>query len=242
MPPGAARRGDPVAELEAEKAELTRLMAVLQTEHDEALKKAKYHKSRIVTLEVEASEMRRQTGTVKKIKSKATFFTHSHSNQLMYQLLRFNPDDMANLMASALRKAGQHLKKDERLDPKRDLVLELRKTKAFKKILTKDFYEYLTANHGVEASTVDATEREARAEKAAKLSITMQHAMLALCGTHRRRTYAHDLYYGLYQLYMLFARPWNAATEGSEHAHQRTKQMGGGGWGGAKHDARARGG
>ena len=92
-------------------------MAVLQTEHDEALKKAKYHKSRIATLEVEASEMRRQTGTVKKIKSKATFFTHS--NQLMYQLLRFNPDDMANLMASALRKAGQHLKKDERLDPKR---------------------------------------------------------------------------------------------------------------------------
>ena len=49
--------------------------------------------------------------------------------------------------------------------------------------------------------------------------------MLALIGSHRRRTYAHDLVYGIHQLYMLFGKPWNAATEGSEHAHQDMKQF-----------------
>ena len=48
--------------------------------------------------------------------------------------------------------------------------------------------------------------------------------MLALIGTHRRRTYAHDLVYGLHQLYTLFGKPWNAATEGNEHAHQDMKR------------------
>ena len=47
--------------------------------------------------------------------------------------------------------------------------------------------------------------------------------MLALIGTHRRRTYAHDLVYGLHKLYKLFGKPWNAACEGSEHAHQEIK-------------------
>ena len=51
----------------------------------------------------------------------------------------------------------------------------------------------------------------------------MQRAVLALIGSHRRRTYAHDLVYGSYQQYMLFGKPWSCATEGSEHAHQDMK-------------------
>jgi len=49
--------------------------------------------------------------------------------------------------------------------------------------------------------------------------------MIALIGTHRRRTYSHDLVYGMHVLYKLFGRPWNAATEGNEHAHQDMKRF-----------------
>lgn len=67
-------------------------------------------------------------------------------------------------------------------------------------------------------------ERSKRGDTAVELAINMQRAMLALIGTHRRRTYAHDLVYGIHQLYMLFGKPWNAATEGNEHAHQDMKK------------------
>ena len=55
-------------------------------------------------------------------------------------------------------------------------------------------------------------------QMSAEEDIAMQRAMLALVGSHRRRTYAHDLVYGTYQQYILFGKPWNCATEGSEHA------------------------
>ena len=67
--------------------------------------------------------------------------------------------------------------------------------------------------------------RKERAETAIALALTMQRAMLALLGTSRRRTYAHDLYYGTYQQYMLFGKPWNCATEGNEHEHQSMKRF-----------------
>jgi|TARA_B110000046_G_scaffold97300_2_gene105010 hypothetical protein len=86
------------------------------------------------------------------------------------------------------------------------------------------FYVYLHANHGVKASEVSPTARTTAAEEAVKLSLDMQRAMLALIGTHRRRTYAHDFVYGMHQVYSLFAKPWNASTEGSEHAHQDMKK------------------
>eukprot|EP00966_Prymnesium_polylepis_P175516 4061938-Prymnesium_polylepis.1 len=48
--------------------------------------------------------------------------------------------------------------------------------------------------------------------------------MLALIVSYRRRTYAHDLVYGIYDLYVTFGKPWAAATEGNEHLHQDMKQ------------------
>lgn len=86
------------------------------------------------------------------------------------------------------------------------------------------FYVYLHEGHNVPAKTLDETARSERGDHAVGLAIDMQRAMLALIGTHRRRTYAHDLVYGTHQLYMLFGKPWNAATEGSEHAHQDMKK------------------
>jgi hypothetical protein len=88
-----------------------------------------------------------------------------------------------------------------------------------------DFYMYLHADQGVRAADLDETKRGERGDHAVGLAKVMQRATLALIGSHRRRTYAHDLVYGTYQLYMLFGKPWNAATEGNEHAHQNMKQF-----------------
>ena len=87
------------------------------------------------------------------------------------------------------------------------------------------FYAYLKKDHEVPACKLDAAMREERADQAIELALTMQRAMLALIGTTRRRTYAHDLVYGTYKQYMLFAKPWNCATEGNEHAHQDMKKF-----------------
>ena len=75
------------------------------------------------------------------------------------------------------------------------------------------FYAYLKKDHATPAENLSESLRQERADTAIELSLTMQRAMLALIGTSRRRTYAHDLVYGLYQQYMLFGKPWNCATE-----------------------------
>ena len=83
---------------------------------------------------------------------------------------------------------------------------------------------YLRAGHDTAASSLTLAEREKRADHAVSLAVASQRATLALIGTHRRRTYAHDLVYGMHQLYRVFGKPWNAATEGGEHAHQDFKK------------------
>ena len=85
-------------------------------------------------------------------------------------------------------------------------------------------YSYMHEGHAVAASSMDEAARSARADTAVELAVELQRAILALCGTHRRRAYAHDLVYGMHALYKLFAKPWNAATEGNEHAHQDMKK------------------
>ena len=85
------------------------------------------------------------------------------------------------------------------------------------------FYDHIHRGHAKKASALDKAERCALADRAVSLAVELQRAMICLIGTHRRRTYAHDLVYGLHQLYRLFAKPWNCACEGSEHAHQELK-------------------
>ena len=85
-------------------------------------------------------------------------------------------------------------------------------------------YSYMHEDHAVAASSMDEAARSARADTAVELAVELQRAILALCGTHRRRAYAHDLVYGMHALYALFAKPWNAATEGNEHAHKDMKK------------------
>ena len=88
-----------------------------------------------------------------------------------------------------------------------------------------DFYDYLHDGHEIPAKDLTPAMRGTRAEHAVKLAKLSQRATLALVGTHRRRTYAHDLVYGLHQLYRLVGKPWNASTEGNEHAHQDMKNF-----------------
>lgn len=85
------------------------------------------------------------------------------------------------------------------------------------------FYDHIHRGHTKKASALDDQERSALADTAVCLAVELQRAVLCLIGTHRRRTYAHDLVYGLHRLYKLFSKPWNAACEGSEHAHQEIK-------------------
>jgi hypothetical protein len=87
------------------------------------------------------------------------------------------------------------------------------------------YVDYIKSDQGVKACDLSPTQRSERGDRAVQLAVEMQRAMLALIGTHRRRTYAHDLVYGTHQLYMLFGKPWNAATEGNEHAHQDMKRF-----------------
>ena len=87
-----------------------------------------------------------------------------------------------------------------------------------------ELYSYMHADHEQLASTQSQQQRSERADVAVDLAIELQRAILALVGTKRRRTYAHDLVYGMHTLYSLFAKPWNAATEANEHAHQDMKK------------------
>ena len=84
-------------------------------------------------------------------------------------------------------------------------------------------YSYMHEGHDKPAREMDSKERGERADTAVTLAVELQRAIIALCGTHRRRAYAHDLVYGMHELYRLFAKPWNAATEGNEHAHKDMK-------------------
>lgn len=88
-----------------------------------------------------------------------------------------------------------------------------------------EFYSYLHEGHNIAAKDMSPEERDKRACHAVDLAKRSQKATLALIGTHRRRTYAHDLVYGIHQLYKLFGKPWNASTEGNEHAHQDMKNF-----------------
>jgi hypothetical protein len=85
-------------------------------------------------------------------------------------------------------------------------------------------YEYMHEGHDVQLKDLPQAERERKGEYAAELALDMERAMLALIGSYRRRTYAHDLVYGIYDLYVTFGKPWAAATEGNEHLHQDMKQ------------------
>ena len=88
-----------------------------------------------------------------------------------------------------------------------------------------DLYDFLKSGHDIPASQLTPTARSERGDIAVDHALNLQRAMLGLIGTHRRRTYAHDLVYGMHQLYTLFGKPWNAATEGNEHAHQDMKRF-----------------
>ena len=71
------------------------------------------------------------------------------------------------------------------------------------------------------ASSVSKAERD----KACARVHRFGQAMINMIGEHRRRAYAHDLYYGMHKLYDLYGKPWNGSTEGGEHAHQEVKRM-----------------
>ena len=88
-----------------------------------------------------------------------------------------------------------------------------------------DVYEYLHRHHDEKASAVSFDERHRRADEACDYLHKFQQDMINLIGEHKRRAYAHDLYYGVHKLYELFSKPWGGSTEGAEHAHQEVKRM-----------------
>ena len=82
-----------------------------------------------------------------------------------------------------------------------------------------------TRQHELASSGIDQDYRKARAMEAHRLGLEVERAMLCVIGTKRRRTYGHDIVYGLPGLYMLLGKPYLGACEGNEHAHQEMKYM-----------------
>ena len=87
-----------------------------------------------------------------------------------------------------------------------------------------ELYDYMHADHGKKASDIKDAERQSKGDEAVRLAIEMQRAILALIGSHKRRTYAHHIVYGIRKLHVELGRPWAAATESSEHLHQDIKK------------------
>ena len=72
-------------------------------------------------------------------------------------------------------------------------------------------------------SGIDAAYRKRRVLMAHSLALEVERAMLVVIGTKRRRTYGHDMVYGLAGLYMLLGKPYLGACENNEHAHKEMK-------------------
>lgn len=62
-----------------------------------------------------------------------------------------------------------------------------------------------------------------RAIDAAQLGVELERAMVSCIGTKKVRTYGHEMVYGLPKLYKLLGKPYLAATEANESAHQEIK-------------------
>ena len=77
--------------------------------------------------------------------------------------------------------------------------------------------------HQLSSSGIDAAYRRQRALEASRLGLEVERAMLACIGTKRRRTYGHDIVYGLAGLYMLLGKPYLGACEHNEAAHKEMK-------------------
>ena len=75
-----------------------------------------------------------------------------------------------------------------------------------------------------DASTILRPEREQLARKAYDLGCDVVQAVCAVCGDEQRQTYLHDIAYGLQKLFLILGKPYLAATEGNESAHQEMKR------------------
>ena len=87
-----------------------------------------------------------------------------------------------------------------------------------------EFYQF-THQHQHMSSTLTPTYRKERALQAHALALEVERSMLSVIGTKRRRTYGHDMVYGLPKLYEVLGKPYLGACEHNEHAHQEMKVM-----------------
>ena len=97
-------------------------------------------------------------------------------------------------------------------------------TVSYMMLALTELWTFLHQNE-LDSSKIGPEMRASRAAVAEKLALELEGAILSCVGTKRRRTYAHDMVYGLRKLYMLYGKPWMGSTEGNEHAHQEMKGM-----------------
>ena len=85
-------------------------------------------------------------------------------------------------------------------------------------------YGFTHMHNALDTDKLDPATRKRLAEQAAHLGVACTRAKVACIGTGKRSTYSHDIVYGPPMLYMVLGKPYLAATEGNEHAHQEVKK------------------
>ena len=75
-----------------------------------------------------------------------------------------------------------------------------------------------------DATTILPAERQNLARQAYDLGCDVVQAVCRVCGDQARQTYLHDIVYALQKLFLILGKPYLAATEGNEAAHQEMKK------------------
>jgi hypothetical protein len=135
-----------------------------------------------------------------------------------------NDDDNADADATPEETAAFCENLDKRNASMADSLVKYEERVAWMFITMQEHFIF-TRQHQHNSSDIDAAYRKQRALEAHRLGLEVERAMLSVIGTKRRRTYGHDMVYGLPGLYMMLGKPYLGACENNEHAHMEMKHF-----------------
>ena len=133
------------------------------------------------------------------------------------------PDADADADATEAEVAATHARLDAEDKSLADDLDTYEERVAWMFITLQEFNRFTHEHQMIASSGIDAAYRKRRVLMAHSLALEVERAMLVVIVTKRRRTYGHDMVYGLAGLYMLLGKPYLGACENNEHAHKEMK-------------------